>query len=147
MQRDAKHLFRTSVVVLLFIIILSYAFFQARKILEGPEIIINNPKNGQTVTDSFLSIDGVAKNINAISLDDRPIFIDEAGNFHEKLLLYPGYNIMKFEARDKFGKDKIVMLEVNYRAPAAELVPTSASTTLPTSSSSATTTVATSSKI
>ncbi len=114
MQHDAKHLFRIGMIVLLFLLITGYAFFQSRKILEGPEITISEPKNGATLLDPLVAIKGQARNINSISLDDRPIFIDEQGNFEEKLLLYPGYNIIKFEAKDKFGKEKIVNLELNF---------------------------------
>ncbi len=116
MQRDAKYIFRLGMIIGLFLIIGGYAIYQASKLIEGPRLTITTPKNGQTVHDSLLGIEGVAKNINTISLNDRPIFIDEAGNFKEKLLLFPGYNIMKIEAGDKFGKKKILILEINYEA-------------------------------
>lgn len=147
MQHDVKHIFRIGIVILLFLIILAYAYLQARKILEGPEIHISSPKNGSTVYTSLLSINGQTKNINFISLDDRPIFIDEQGNFNEKLLLYPGYNIMKFEAKDKFGKDKLVLLQVNYQAPPPSIIPVTSSSTSPVATSTATTTTSTSSKL
>jgi hypothetical protein len=121
MNRDAKHAFRISVIILLFVVIITYAYFQSRRILEGPRITIDTPKNGERVSDSLISIKGNAEKINSISLDDRPIYIDEAGNINEKLLLFPGYNIMKIEAHDKFGKDKMVKIEVVYDAPADQI--------------------------
>lgn len=81
-----------------------YAIFQARKLIEGPELTITSPINGIVVHDDLVNIIGVAKNIREITLNDRPIFVDENGNFREKLLLYPGYNIIKLQATDKFGK-------------------------------------------
>jgi hypothetical protein len=112
MQRDAKHIFRLGMIVLLFLVIVGYAYYQSQKLLEGPEIIIDSPKNGAVVNDSFLEIKGVAKNIKSINMDGRPIFLDEEGRIDEKLLLYPGLNIIKFEAEDKFGKHKELDLEI-----------------------------------
>jgi len=82
-----------------------YSLFQARKIIEGPKISILSPTNGTIVRDSLVYIVGVAHNIKEISIDDRSIYVDEQGNFKEKLLLYPGYNIIKLKAKDKFGKE------------------------------------------
>jgi hypothetical protein len=143
MQRDAKHTFRIGAVILLFLIIASYAYYQSRKLLEGPRIVIETPQNGDRVSDSLLTIQGRTENINSISLDDRPIFIDEEGSINEKLLLYPGLNIMKFEALDKFGKDKIVMLQVVYDAPFSKPPEPEASSTI-AATSTATSTIATS---
>lgn len=133
MQRDAKHWFRIIIITSLSLLIVSYAIYQSRKLLEGPEITITEPQNGTITLDSLLTIKGVAENINSINLDDRPIFIDEQGNFEEKLLLYPGYNIIKFEARDKFGKEKTLNLEVVYQAPIPPIIPMGTSTITATS--------------
>ena len=81
----------------------------------GPVITINEPKNGSTTDEQMIKIAGAAKNIKSISLDDRPIFIDEAGSFSEKLLLSNGYNIIKISAWDKFDKKTDRLIEVVYR--------------------------------
>ena len=81
----------------------------------GPVITINEPKNGSTTEEQMIKIAGAAKNIKSISLDDRPIFIDEAGSFSEKLLLSEGYNIIKISAWDKFSKKTEKTIELVYR--------------------------------
>ena len=63
----------------------------------------------------MIKIAGAAKNIKSISLDDRPIFIDEAGSFSEKLLLSNGYNVIKISAWDKFNKKTDKLIEVVYK--------------------------------
>ena len=115
MQRDAKSLLRIGLIVIFSLIIVGYGLFQAKKLIDGPTISISEPKNGETVTDSLIDIQGNAKNLVFISLDDRPIFVDQNGNFDEKMLLYPGYNIIKLEARDKFGKVTRKNLELVFR--------------------------------
>ena len=96
-------------------LILGYSLYQSRNLLMGPVITINEPKNGSTTEEQMIKIAGAAKNIKSISLDDRPIFIDEAGSFSEKLLLSNGYNIIKISAWDKFDKKTDRLIEVVYR--------------------------------
>jgi hypothetical protein len=92
-----------------------YGIFQSQKIISGPKITIESPTTGQVLTKSDIDISGVATNISAISLNDRPIFIDESGKFSEKLMLYPGYNIIKLRAEDKFGSQVEKDLELVYQ--------------------------------
>ena len=61
-------------------------------------------KNGQTIDHQLIKIIGGTKNIKKITLNDRQIYVDEFGDFNERLLLSQGYNIMKISAWDKFGK-------------------------------------------
>lgn len=81
-----------------------YGLYKAEVFREGPEIAVNEPRDGQTVKNSFVEISGTAKNISSISIDGRPIFTDEKGFFRENLLLAKGYNIIEVQAADKFGK-------------------------------------------
>ena len=96
-------------------LILGYSFYQSRNLLMGPVITIDEPKNGLATEEQMIKIAGAAKNIKSISLDDRPIFIDEAGSFSEKLLLSNGYNIIKISAWDKFNKKTDKLIEVVYK--------------------------------
>jgi len=112
---NGKLIFKTLIIAVFVIIILGYSVFQAQKIIKGPQIAVSSPINGSLVAASSVSITGVAKNISDISLDGRPIFIDESGNFSEKLLLYPGYNVIKLKAQDKFGAVTEKNIELVYR--------------------------------
>jgi hypothetical protein len=76
--------------VLLVFLILAYAFFEARNIVQGPQILIATPPGGTTVTSQLVEITGNTKNIQDITLDGRDIYIDEDGVFTERLLLSPG---------------------------------------------------------
>lgn len=94
------------------LIILIYAYYQTKNLLSGPLIEITSPQNGKTFIEPLIEIVGVAKNSSRITLNDRPILIDEAGNFKEKLLLSEGYNIIDFKAEDRFGEKINKTLEV-----------------------------------
>lgn len=112
---DGKLIIKTLFIAFFVLIIVGYGIFQSKKIISGPKIVINSPTSGQTLNKSDIDISGVATNISAISLNDRPIFIDESGKFSEKLMLYPGYNIIKLRAEDKFGSKVEKDLELVYQ--------------------------------
>ena len=101
----SKIALRLSVSIFIAVIVVSYSLFSARHIIAGPVITILSPSDGQTASDNFVEVRGESENLNYISMNDRQIFIDDAGNFKEKILLYPGYNTVKFYGKDKFGRE------------------------------------------
>jgi hypothetical protein len=97
------------------LIVIGYTLYEIQKIVYGPRINILSPKNGITVSKSLLDISGKAQNIADISMNDRKIFVDEAGNFDEKILLSYGYNLITLKASDKFGRNTEKTLEIIYK--------------------------------
>lgn len=99
-------------------VILFYAYYQSRGILEGPQISLVSPIEGMTSTSSLIKVYGVAKHAKALTLDGRPIFIDLNGNFFEELLLMDGYNIMELTAKDAEGRELRKTVRVMYQPTA-----------------------------
>jgi hypothetical protein len=104
MNHNAKSIIRISIITLLVLIIVGYSLFQAQKLLTGPTIKIKTPQNGATYNQTLIEIEGRATNTAHLNLNGRKIFTDKDGYFKEKLLLSPGYNIIKLDAVDKFNK-------------------------------------------
>ena len=100
----------------LVIVILIYAYFEARSMLYGPQIVIGSDKV-ITVEEKLIEIQGTVKNVVEISLNGRTIFIDDTGHFSEQLLLANGLNHFTLEARDKFNRKTQEKLEVVYNPP------------------------------
>lgn len=105
---------RITIVVIISLLILGYGLFQARNLINGPEINVLTPTNGENVTDSLVVVSGSTSNITRITLNDRQIFVDKQGKFIEKLLVPPGYTIIKLVAQDKFGRVTQKLVELNY---------------------------------
>ncbi len=130
--RNPKTIIKLISVIFVFISIVGYAIFQGRNLINGPIITISSPKSGEVVKNPLISIDGSAQNISFISLNDRQIFVSKEGNFSEKLLLSPGYNIMRISATDKFGRkiEKIIdlVLDKKIESPILEMPITGTST-------------------
>lgn len=114
-MNNQKKLLKIGLIVLLFLIFIGYTYYQAKNLIDGPIITVENPKDGSSSTQSPITIKGIAKNTSFIFIDDRPIYIDEQGNFSERILLLKGYNVIEIKARDKFGKEKKEVLEVVYK--------------------------------
>jgi len=113
-RRTTKFFLKTITIILAVVIVVGYSYYRSKNFLEGPQINITSPKNNEATTTELISIIGKAKNINVITLDDRNIFTDKDGNFLEHLLLLPGYNVIKVNAKDKFGKTLEKIIEIVY---------------------------------
>lgn len=101
-NRNALSILRIASIIFLALFIASYAIFQAWKLISGPIITLYSPETGATYSQALIEIEGRAKNIAYLNLNDRPIFTDTTGYFKEKILLSPGYNVIKLDAQDKF---------------------------------------------
>ena len=112
MSRNALSKLKIVLYSLLGLAILSYSFFQAEKIISGPIIEIYNPQSGATYKNPLIEVNGRARNVSYLNLNDRPIFTDKDGYFKEKLLLSPGYNVIKLDATDKFKAHTEKQIEV-----------------------------------
>ena len=113
-MRNASFYLKTGSLALLILIILGYSFFQLRDLIFGPSIVIESPLDGQTYIDPLVEIKGIATDANYLHFDDRPIFTDKSGNFDEHILISHGYNIIKLDAEDKFGKKTEKIIQVVY---------------------------------
>ena len=102
----------TGLVLIILLAVLGYGYSKMKNFLNGPKISVTTPENGATAGTSTEVIRGMAKNVSSLSLDDRPIFVDEQGNFSEIVALLPGYNILSLKGTDKFGKKTELLLQL-----------------------------------
>lgn len=97
--------------------LVGYAFFNSRFLLQGPEIVladVNSDSNIIHTDTKDFSLKGKVKHSSYITVNNRPIMVDESGNFNEKLLLSNGVSIIDIYARDKFGKEAREKIDVVY---------------------------------
>jgi len=123
MAYPVKLLSKGLAIGIIFIIVAGFTYLKTQDFLEGPRIEISSPVNGTTVTDSLLEIEGQARHISFLYLNDSKIFVDEEGNFNESLLLYPGYNIITLRASDQFEREITKQLEIIFNAPEEKIPP------------------------
>ena len=114
MRFEGRRLLRLLSISAVVTIIIGYGLFEARYVIEGPQVKVFTPHNGDVATSSRITVEGVAKNTTDISLNGGSIFIDEQGHFSDSLLLSPGYTILTIVAHDRFGREVRKTLELTY---------------------------------
>jgi hypothetical protein len=130
-----------------FLAVIIYAYYEARGLFFGPSIAI--PAQTMSATDnSYILIQGQADRISSLSVDGDPIQVTETGAFSEPYVLAPGVNRIVFDAKDKYGNKTQKVIEIVYTPTTDSTASTSsgqASSTTLTASSSPRTTDSTSS--
>jgi hypothetical protein len=116
MNRETiKRLLVVVVIVAIAGVIVAYSYYASHGIIEGPTIVVTSPAAGETsFATSSVTIKGVATRTQSITLNGRPILIDQAGNFLETIILFPGYNVETLSGVDKFGHTTTVSLPLVY---------------------------------
>lgn len=96
---------RIAVMIVVAVIVIGYAIMRSLNYARGPEIIVRYPENGSATTSQSVELSGQAVRISDISLNGRPISVDEAGNFRETVVIFDGVNIWTIQAHDQFGRE------------------------------------------
>jgi hypothetical protein len=127
--------------VIFFLAVAAYAYFEVRGILYGPRITIESSM--ATVHERYVLISGHADHIASLSVDGAPVSVTKNGSFEVPYLLAPGINQVMFDAKDSYGNTTSKTVEIVYvpnadspDAFAAALAPatsTKSATTSPTS--------------
>ncbi len=81
-----------------------YSALKMRDIIWGVDVVVRGVTDGETVTNQKITLEGNARNIEILTINDRIIGVGENGEFRDSLLLSPGYNIVSIKGDDKFGK-------------------------------------------
>ena len=87
------------------ILFLAYIVFQARFILQGPQITLAYEVESLQ-TKRLVTLEGDASNIVHMTLNGRQIYTDTLGHFKEALVLENGYTIATLHAEDRYGRSK-----------------------------------------
>ncbi|MFH1402208.1 MAG: hypothetical protein ABIG87_01110 [Patescibacteria group bacterium] len=116
MNKFIQNSIKISFFVIITLITIGYSYHQTRAYAQGPILELSEPLNGYSYQSKIVFVKGRAKNISYISLNDRQVFVDELGNLNEKLLLSPGYNIIKVTASDKYDREIVKKIEVVHSA-------------------------------
>jgi hypothetical protein len=101
-------------VTLLILFIIAYSWSRTRDLIRGPELTVY-PIDTSTLASPLIKLEGQVQRVAHLQLNDGKIFADADGHFQEEILLYPGYNKIKIEATDRFGRTVDQYLELAYK--------------------------------
>ncbi|MEK7601216.1 MAG: hypothetical protein AAB480_01640 [Patescibacteria group bacterium] len=121
--RDSR--ITTIAIVVFFVLVLGYAYFEARGLLYGPRITVSS---GTTeVHDPFIQIKGTADRISSLSMNGKQINVTEGGVFDEPYLLSPGLNRIVLDATDKYGRRRSQVVQIVYTPLSTDSTPSTSS--------------------
>ncbi len=124
-----KKILLTTIGVGLFVVIGIYTTLKMRDIIWGVDVHVHGVVDGETVTDPKMTLEGNARNVNMLTINDRIVGIGEDGSFRDSLLLSPGYNIVSIKGDDKFGKHIHHQYHVVYKQDSSTALSTPEATT------------------
>ncbi|MDQ2932888.1 MAG: hypothetical protein M3Q80_00715 [bacterium] len=97
-------------VILIVLVIAIFAVSRSFSYARGPHITVSEPINGSLITASTTLIKGQIQRANNVTLNGKSISTDEAGNFSETLIIFPGSNILTLVASDQFQRSVTTQL-------------------------------------
>lgn len=109
---DLRKQIETTLVVSLLFLALTYGIFRAYPLITGPSIKILNLQDGSTVASTTFQISGIVTHAKEITLQGKPITIDNNGNFTETLVATYPYTILVLVVTDKYGTTETKTLRV-----------------------------------
>lgn len=110
---DIRTILKALFIFLFLCLIVAYVLFQARFLITGPEITLKSEPSTQQ-NERIIILEGSARNITHLWLNDRQIYTDEQGNFKEELVLENGYTITTLKAKDRYGRETKVVRSFVY---------------------------------
>lgn len=120
--------------VVFFLLIAGYAYFEARGILFGPTISV--AQTVEQVSSPYIELTGTTSHIAALEMNGQSVPVTEAGAFDIPYALSPGYNRIVLDATDKYGHSTEKVIQIVYTP--ATTTPAVAATTTPATSTSPT---------
>jgi cytoskeletal protein RodZ len=94
-----------SLVVVLFVGLVSYIFISAKKVSRPPEIEILAPKE-EVTSKTEISIEGKTSNTAIVEINGQLVNVDDKGYFKQKTALNEGVNIFEIKAKSRVGKEE-----------------------------------------
>lgn len=116
--------------VVFFLLIIGYAYFEAQGILFGPSIQV--AQSIEEVSSPYIELTGTTTHIASLTVNGQNVPVTEAGAFNIPYALSPGYNRIVLDAKDKYGKSTEKVVQIVY-TPATTTAGAAATSTLATS--------------
>jgi hypothetical protein len=112
-HKDLRKKIELYSIILLVVLSVGYGLFRAYPLLEGPEITIYSPEEGDKVSNKTFELSGKVSRVKEVTIQGRPIPIGTDGHFTETLIADSPYTILILTATDYYGKTITKTLRVS----------------------------------
>jgi cytoskeletal protein RodZ len=101
---------------LIILIGFTYFYLEVDNFSKEPNLILDKSSFSAVISDSFVEIKGKTDFENKVIINNQPVYVDNEGNFKEKVGLQNGLNEIKVEAFNKFENktEKIINVIAEY---------------------------------
>ena len=82
-----------------------------------PGLEVSSPREGEKIGDEFVKVRGRAEKDCRVIVNDKPVYVDEKGDFVAVVYLSLGKNVITVQSQDKYGTLAIVKREVEVVPP------------------------------
>ena len=104
---------RQHLLILMFVaavfVVGAYFLYEFRFVIRPPEFVITSPREDETTTQDSFPISGKIEKEAVLTLNGRPIYTNDRGEFTDSVLLSKGLNTLEFEVKNRFGKTNKVV--------------------------------------
>lgn len=119
------------VLVVFFLLVVAYGYFEAQGLLFGPSITTS--ASIMEVHDPFVKIQGKANRISSLLMNGKQVSVTEDGAFSEPYLLAEGTNRIVLDARDTYGRTTRKVISIIYLPSTTTTQQTTATSSVSTS--------------
>lgn len=102
-----------ALIALAVVLVLGYGLFEARRLIEGPEIRVESPVDGSATSTALVTVSGTAQNISFLTINDAPSYTDAEGKFVYRFSPPVGYTVITVAAVDRFGRRTSTSVSIN----------------------------------
>lgn len=112
-------MFKTELMLVLFVGILGYFGYSVHAILKPPAITLYSPHDDQVFVGGRVVLDGLTEPESDLSVNGEPVLIDADGSFKDILNLPPGVSHLRIVAKKKHSREREILLKVVIEEPRA----------------------------
>jgi hypothetical protein len=107
--------------VLALVVFGGYVVFRILSFYSEPTLTLN-------IKDNFISkvpqltIEGKTDNLNQLTINGEPVYLNDDGAFQKQVELQPGFNTFIFKIKRLLGKEHTIIKQVFYQAPSPDIL-------------------------
>lgn len=100
--------------ILFLILVLGYFWKEISFLIKPPYLEVTRPPTDITTNQQSIEIIGKISPFAYLTIKDLEAYIDKDGNFKKEINLSQGLNIIKIEAKNRFGKTNTIIRRIIY---------------------------------
>jgi len=98
--------------IIVIALVFGYFWHQLSYLLNPPSVKITQPAPDLTINERFIEVSGQTESNVYLTINGKEVYVDDRGYFQSVISLESGLNILKIEAKDRFGKTSTIIRRV-----------------------------------